>query len=498
LSWPLESIRSARDQQMLGVFEQPVKLAEAMRTDDALFTAYQTRVATQLAIRLDWRSVATPAGRAALDKLRPLVRTPHHVRESIHGTLVNHGIAVGYVHQDVRDTDAGPEVCYTLTEWPLEHVRFRPNDGTLTTRTKDGIAPIVITHGDGRWIVFKKFGVAPWTQDAAILPSALLWAMHSDAMTDWAAASYSHGQVKLLGVMPEGVTGAQEDGTLSPQMQSMLDTLAGLASGDSPAGALPFGSIATLLTNGSTAWQVFDKLIINREKAALRVYCGTDATLGSQGGAPGVDVASLFGIATTRIQGDFEALERGFREGLIEPWCRAHGVAIADAPALVYEMPDTDGDARAAQEATAIERLGLAIQALKGAQLAVGQDVIDALSKVLSVSVPCVLAARESAETPLQLAPTDVAKVVTVNEARASQGLAPLPDERGSLFVAELEAQQKAAAAPAQVPEAAPDTPPAEPDDPPTEALNTRTAIEYLASVDADALARALEGVARD
>ena len=43
-SWDLETIRLARDQQLLGDFQVPVRLAEAMRTDDALFTAYHARV----------------------------------------------------------------------------------------------------------------------------------------------------------------------------------------------------------------------------------------------------------------------------------------------------------------------------------------------------------------------------------------------------------------------------------------------------------------------
>src|SRR5690606_28232411 len=54
-SWSLARIRDARDQQMRGCFDAPVRLAEAMRTDDALFTAYQARVATQSAIALAWQ-----------------------------------------------------------------------------------------------------------------------------------------------------------------------------------------------------------------------------------------------------------------------------------------------------------------------------------------------------------------------------------------------------------------------------------------------------------
>jgi hypothetical protein len=44
---------------------------------------------------------------------------------------------------------------------------------------------------------------------------------------------------------------------------------------------------------------------------------------------------------------------------------------------------------------------------------------------------------------PLQLAPTDVAKVVRVREARGAQGLPPFGDERDDMTLPELEASAK-------------------------------------------------------
>ena len=63
--------------------------------------------------------------------------------------------------------------------------------------------------------------------------------------------------------------------------------------------------------------------------------------------------------------------------------------------------------------------------------------------RVLGVSVPCKLAAFEAQAIPLQLAPTDIAKVVTAREARAAQGLPPFGDERDDMTITELEAAGK-------------------------------------------------------
>lgn len=468
-TWTLETIRNARDAQLRGQFEQPVRLAEAFRTNDAMYTAYHARVATQSAIRLLWRPADTDDGAELASLAERLILTPQHARESILGTLANHGVAIGYVQQEAQgDAQRGAVVHMLLTEWPLEHVRYNPSTCTLETRTRDN-GQVTITHGDGRWIVFRKFGVAPWTQDACVLPGALVWAAHGGCLSDWAGASFSHGSAKVVGTLREGVTLQNPDGSLTVEAQTMLNVIAGLASGDASAGIIPAGADAKLLFNGSTAWQVFKELGLDRGKAAMRIYLGTDAALGSQGGAPGVDIAALLNVASSRVQGDLEALERGFREGMIEPWARMHAFDSADIPTLTYAMPDTDGERRAEQEASAIERMSAMVKGLKDTGLEVTQDTIDAIVNVLGVSVPCKLASVETQAVPIQLAPTDIARVVRVREARASQGLPPLGDERDDLTISALEAQAQAKAAPAD------DTNPTDQEPPPEEESTENT-----------------------
>jgi hypothetical protein len=440
-SWSLARIRDARDNQMRGQFDTPVRLAEAMRTDDAIFTAYQARVATQSAVDLVWRTAQTPNAPTVLERAQVAIKAPQHVRQSVLGTMALHGIAVGHVEWGAIDTPSGPTLTFTLTEWPLEHVRYVASDGSLETRVKDGGTPSKITHGDGRWVVFAKFGVLPWTQDAALLPAALLWAAHAESLADWAGASAAHGQPRIVGELPEGVPLGDGQGGLSQDASAFLQLLTDLINGDAAAGIRPFGAKTDWIANTSTAWQVFKELVTNREGAAARIFLGTDAILGARGGAPGVDVAALFGIATTRIQGDFEALERGLHEGMALPWAALHAIDPEDMPRQVYELPDVDADKRSEQEAAAITRLADAVDAMKRAGLTVDQATIDALVQALGVSVSCVMAAQETKVVPLQLAPTDVARVVTVNEARASQGLPSLADRRGAMMIADLERQ---------------------------------------------------------
>jgi hypothetical protein len=465
--WTLERVSTARDDQLRGKFELPVRLAEAFRTDDAMYVPYCARVSTQSALKLCWSPGKTPEETAATGRAARHIVTPQHVRQAILGTAANHGIAIGYVLQTAEPD--GSAVTFTLSEWPLEHVWYDMSRAKLRTRVIDGGEPVDITHGDGRWVVFSKFGVAPWTQDAAILPGAFVWAAHAMGLSSWTSAADSHGRPKVVGSLGEG-TKIGKEGGLSADGEAMLNTLGSLMAGESDVGILPYGAEAKVLINESSAWQVFTKLIENRDRAGARVYLGTDAILGATGGAPGVDIETLFEVASTRLQGDIEMLQRGFREGMIIPWAAMHGEDPELITCLEYAVPDPDKARRSEQEAAAIERLGAAAKILRETQVTVDQPVIDALCAVLGVTVPVVLAAQEERSIPLDLAPTDVAKVVTVNEARASRNLPPSSDlEIGDLTISQLDAQTKAAAAPAPAGPAPAEPPPAEPAPTPTE-----------------------------
>ena len=400
-SWPLESIRAARDAQMRGQFATPARLAEAMRLDDALFTAYHNRIAPQSAVEATLESAGGARGDAVKKRALESIVTPRSVLAGINGTMANHGIAIGYVEH--HPADDGSSVEMSLTEWPIEFVKWDESRGTLLTRVRDEQdAPI--THGDGHWIVFAKHKLEPWKQDACLLPGALIFASHLDGVRDWAGASRSHGLAKVIGELPEGVSLQDiDEGTLSPEAAHFLEMLSDLVSGDAGAGLRPAGSKVDFVSNGSSAWQVFHELLVNREKAAARVYLGTDGMLGSVGGAPGVDIAALFGVATTKIQGDLDAIEDGLYSGLYVPWTAINFGSSRYAPRLRYQLPDPDEEKHEEREtkrreSTAASRAALldAITRYRELGLVVTQGVIDQMAIEYGVTAPTLAAGVES------------------------------------------------------------------------------------------------------
>jgi hypothetical protein len=395
-SWSIETIRSARDCQARGDFKSPVAMAKAMRADDALFVARRNRIAPQNAIAATLTCDDSSRGKAAKRKALSSCFVSRSTLAGIQGTLADHGIAIGYIEHE--PSDDGTRVDFRLTEWPLEHVKWNRTREVLETDTRDGGPRVDIIHGDGTWVVFRKYLIDPWTQEACILPAALVWAAHANGIRDWALASTSHGQAKIIGELPAGISLRGSDGTaLSPEAAAFLEMLQGVVSGEMGAAVRPAGSKTDFLANGSTAWQVFSELIMNREKAAARIYLGTDAILGSVGGAPGVDISALFGVATTIIQGDFACIEQALRTGFYEPWAAVNYGDSSYAPSLVYEFPDPDEAQHAKQHAEKLTHLFEILEGLRRQRLEITQAVIDLHAKQLAIKPPPKLAALPAA-----------------------------------------------------------------------------------------------------
>jgi hypothetical protein len=389
VAWSLADIFSARDQQMLGRFYRAARLAESMRTDDALAVAFENRLAPQRCLPVSIKpakgaraaSIANEAEALFGQKgvgLRPETLT------CIHGCLVNHGVAIGRNVMTPRED--GTRVDVEMHVWPIEFVRWDSYKQCFVTQTEDGPEEDII-HGDGRWVVFADHELEPWKY-GALLPAALVWARHAFAIRDWSKASVAHGNAKVVGELPEGVALQDAEGALTSEASAFLELLKAMSSADAPVGIRPAGSKTDYVTNNSTAWQVWSELVTNAEKAAARIYLGTDGTLGTQGGAPGVDIQALFGVAVTKIQGDLACIERSILTGVIEPWCAVNFGDSSLAPERLYEIPDADEDARRDSFARRNQAFFADLKAAREAGFQPTPDYVEALAKQHGVPAP--------------------------------------------------------------------------------------------------------------
>lgn len=388
-SWTLADIVNARDAQMGGRFALPARLSESMRTDDALFVARENRLAPQRAIKVEVKA-ARGAGASqianegrALYGQEAIAVTPDTMRD-FHSCLVDHGVAFGINVATVRDD--GSRVDFAVKYWPIEFVRWDAVRRSYMTQI-EGAAEEPITHGDGRWIVFQVGENEPF-KNGTLLPAALVWARHAFALRDWSKGSVAHGAAKVIGEMPEGVALQDAVGKLTAEAAAFVELLRAIATGDAPVGIRPSGAKTEFVTNTSTAWQVWNELTLNAEKAAARIYLGTDGTLGSQGGAPGVDVQALFGVASTKVQGDLGALERGLQTGSIDIWCAVNFGDSSKAPRRCYLLPDDDADAARASTATRRAAFFADIKAAREDGFEITQDYVNDVAAQYAIKPP--------------------------------------------------------------------------------------------------------------
>ena len=139
-SWDLESIMRARDDQIAGRFAQPVRLAAALRTDGALYTAWRNRIAPQQSIGVELKPAGSGratsvAGEAAALFGSAGIGLTLATRKQLHGTLANHGVAVGV--NDWQPREDGSRVDVYHRAWPLDYVWWDEVKRALQTWTLD-------------------------------------------------------------------------------------------------------------------------------------------------------------------------------------------------------------------------------------------------------------------------------------------------------------------------------------------------------------------------
>ena len=415
-SWTLPDTFAARDDQLRGQFYRPAQLAKSMRTCGPLAVALESRLAPQRCTRVEMVAAKGARGAPIAAEAEALfgqagVGISSDTMGSIHESLVTHDLAVGVNVATPRED--GSRIDFALQAWPMEHVRWDSYRRQLLTRVDMQALPsgevleggeIPIVHGDGRWVVFQRFETDPWTH-GTILSASLTWVRLAMALRDWAKGSLAQGTAKVIGTMPEGVALRNESGN-TPEAQAFLDLLRAIASDDSPVGIQPFGAAVNFLASGATNWQIFKELVDYATSEAARIYLGTDGTLGSKGGAPGVDVQSLFGVAATRVEGDLKCIEKGLRTGVIEPWCAVNFGDSTLAPTRRYMLPDADADAARASLATRTTAFYDEIDRAKNSGFAITQEFADKVAKKHGVEAPTLAvapaAAPAAAPSPLR------------------------------------------------------------------------------------------------
>lgn len=388
--WDDDAIRGARDAQQRGYFWAPAKLSQSIASDAGLFTSRLNRLAPMRGLPVELKPADTTVRSArVLDEAQGLfgsqgIAMGRDTLVTLHKQFVDHGVFFAYNRWNVRPD--GSRVDVELLAWPIEFVRWMPQSRSFYTLTKQGQL-MKIDHGDGRWVVGQSEKIDPWA-NGCIVPAGRIWADRSFAIRDRSNASRSHGQAKMIGTMPEGLSifGKANDGSLviTPEAQAMLDLLLAMHVGDLPYGLKPFGADIDMKVNQSQAWQIWENMIKTDDQDAARVYLGQDGTTSNAGGDY-VKSERLFGVRNDLVEADLGSFTEAISTGTIQPWAAINFGDSRCAPLRLWLMPDADEDARRVSIGNHLDAFFKAIANLRAQGFVVTQVTVSALCKTFGV-----------------------------------------------------------------------------------------------------------------
>lgn len=315
--------------------------------------------------------------------------------------------------------------------WPTWAVWFNAYRKTYIALTTTG--PVDILN-DGKFTLIGKTDM-PHLQ-AALRP--LLLPVFDAAQVVQARADWldKYSDPKWIGHMPEG------QGPRTPEGKAFYEALRTMQA-PGGVGAFPHGSEVTIQGLSAEASACFKEALDSDNGYIAKVLIGFDADMSGGVYKP---IPMTSGLLHSAVGDDIAATVRGVNVAIGHEVRFNYGDAIkpADYPALSIPLPDPEADARFDAKAKRQAAYTAQIKADRDAGLVVDEDRNALLASELG-AIPGVLAERSEAPVArLDLAPTDIAKVVRVDEARRSRDLPPIGDERGDLTIVELDQQAKA------------------------------------------------------
>lgn len=344
------------------------------------------------------------------------------IPETERDAIVKTGITLGVGLGRLSRVTVGRHELRALKHWDSEHLRHDYTSDTWYVRTNRGQEWIAAE--DGEFVLFTPYGgTYPWKR-APWMAITLAYTLARDAWFQRAR----YGQV----IAPTRV-GTVSEGSSEPQRQAF----------------------ASFLANA-----VFDNYMVLRpgETYEVKGVSGGDRTL--EVFAQADDWARRTMITTLKGETVTTDGSPGFSSGSVQERMSsakmgfyARAIARFEAPIFGWFANDFDGekayivrtyDTRTPEDAAAkikaVDDLGKALESVESGLQKVGlrpkQESIIALANSAGIEVEP-LPTSSAPATKIDFAPTDIAKMVTKDEGRASLGLSSLPDGKGQAFIAD-------------------------------------------------------------
>lgn len=286
--------------------------------------------------------------------------------------------------------------------------------------------PLPITPGDGRWVLHVPGGrISPW-HHGIWMALGRAWINKEHALLYRSNYGAKLAHPARVAFAPAGATNEERASLLQRVMAWGMNTVF----------AMPIGYDVKLLESNGRGHDVWKEDIESCDNEIMIAIAGQIVTTTGGAGFANADIHKS--IRSDIIQSIADALAYTINTQILPAWCVAHygPDALTTRAVVAWDVrPAKDMNA----EATTLVQVANAIDALRRSLRAYGYDVdLAEMKNRFGIPVVELEADTDDAGVKLTLAPTDIAKVVRVDEARASQGLGPIGDERGALTIQEL------------------------------------------------------------
>lgn len=454
--WTPDQVRAALRSADDGSLERPADLVEAIMGDDRVQGVLSTRTHGLLGLPMQFygadeqvsclegttASAGQPATPGDWAKMHP---EPELAQLAAWGILL--GVGLGE-RVPMADREIGQRDTPRLKIWHPRWLRQEQSTGKWFLTTADGIEEI--HPGDGRWILYMPYGSSrPWAH-GAWRPIAFAWCLKQFALHDRARHSEVQGGAARVGIAPQGAKEASRKKFLS-DLRSM---------GRNAAFVLPDGYDYKVVEAAARTYEIYGAQIDWADRAIAIVLAGQFVTTEGTKGFSNGQIHSA--IRYDLIRFTAESLGTCLSEQSVSFWSMVNFGSVDLAPWVRWDVSIPEDKKTTAE---AYGALGDALTKLSS--LTVYGKRPAALELCSKFGLPLEdLPASMTKAPSIALAPTDLAVVIFVNEARASAGVGPMlladgsPDPDGKLTLAAYKAKQEAAKTAALAPVApAPATP---------------------------------------
>jgi phage gp29-like protein len=409
--WTIANVRAAVESLVIGLFDAPSQLVDAVMSDSRVASAMASRSGGLLGRSITFRVPPHLQGDAkaeacceAWQRIWPSLGT-----EPALSNLQTWGATLGFQTAQLLWDTSADIWCPYLEPWHARYTYYHWIFRRYIAITLDGQVPI--EPGNGHWVLHAPHGAYRGWMRGAIRAVAPWWLARNYALRDWARYSERHGMPILLAKTPFGA-----DVTQIQNFRAQLSQLGQESVLQIPQSADPQigGYDLDFLEASDQAWLSFPGLITQCNAEITLSLLGQNLTTEVKEGSYAAARVHA-DVRQAILEADARALEQTIYTQIARPFA---AINFGDPALAPYTAWDVTPEEDRLQSAQTLKAFAEAVAALRAAG-----EVVDVERLAAAYRVPLKRPADVRADAAPIYAYHMTAGVVTANEVRGRLGL---------------------------------------------------------------------------